>query len=515
MIGLAPLIFAASLSTLAAAGPDFVESSDLARRAELVGREVVVDDRIRYFLESKRGKGYDELMLKRTDVLFKLPTRLKFPRSPTEPNARVQGTLKVVDGRLTVEVAAIELLPADLQRLDGEIKKLRPEDFASRRAWALWAERRGKELPDTKLESRGVILEGEALWLEASRPDADNLGLAARSAGRPISEAVRNALVHRGFRDRLAKAQSPADFDALARQVEAALPASADPKAAAEVDPKRLEAYATDPASAYRDAGESTRASLDRRLLADTVQRSLERQLEATPADAARLAEVARERLPDRPALFDRLGRQGLAEAESRVTSMRQSEVESLASRFRDQGDVERGNRLVRAWLADRRKNRLSASDAEGRVLLAGTFDKMAGDRATSGDLLREALAIDPQSKSAVDSLLRLGFRKGDAGWYDPNSVASAAESPSPDKVGQPAAKALRSEVGESLRGLTRAQVRNRLGGKPDQVVRSASQGRSVEQWIYKNGRGIQVVRFVHEPGTTEPRASASYSDQK
>jgi hypothetical protein len=511
MMTLAPLVVAALVS---AAGPDLVESSELSRRPELVGREVVVDDRVRYFLESKRGQGYDELMLRRTDVLFKIPGRLKFSRSPSEPNVRVQGTLKVIEGRLTCEVSAIEMLPNDLTRLEGELRKLRPEDWQGQRTWALWAERRGKELNESKLQARGVALEGEALWLEAAQADADNLGLAARSSGRPIPDSLRNALAHRGFRDRFSKATTPDEWEALARQVEAMLPASADPKAAVEVEPSLLDAYAKDPASAYRDAPAGARASLDRRLLADAIQRSLEKQLEARPIDAAKLAEVARDRLPDRPALVDRLGRQGLVEAEARVASMRQSEVEELAARFRERGEEDRSKRLIQSWLADRRKNRLSASDAEGRVLLAGTYEKLAGDRATAAELLREALDIDRQSKTAVDAFLRMGFRKGETGWYDPNSARSnPVSAPEPGRRG--GENAASAEPGESLRGLTRSQVRNRLGGKPDLVVRSASQGRSVEQWIYKNGKGTQVVRFVYEPGTSEPRASAYYSDQK
>jgi hypothetical protein len=511
------MITAAWLITVAlasAAGPDFVEPSELSRRAELVGRELVVDDRIRYFLESKRGQGYDSLMLKRTDVPFKLSARLKYARSPSEPNARVQGVLKYVDGQLTFEVSAIELLSSDLDRLNGELKKLRPEDWQAQRSWALWAERRGKELNDSKLEARGVTLEGEALWLEASRPDADNLGLAARSSGRPIPESLRNALAHRGLRDRFAKATTSDDFEALARQVEAVLPRSIDPKAASvEVDPSVLNAYAKDPAEAYRDAPSEARAALDRKLLADAIQRSLEMQLEARPIDATKLAEVARERLPDRPGLVDRLGRQGLAEAEARVASMRQSEVEELAAKFVERGEEDRAKRLKQAWLADRRKNRLSATDAEGRILLAGTYEKLLGDRLTAGDLLREALAIDPQSKTVVDAFLRMGFRKGDAGWYDPTSARAVPSTPL--EAGRKGERDAASEPVESLRGLTRAQVRARLGGKPDVVVRSASQGRSVEQWIYKNGKATQVVRFVFEPGIAEPRASAYYSDQK
>ena len=71
-------------------------------------------------------------------------------------------------------------------------------------------------------------------------------------------------------------------------------------------------------------------------------------------------------------------------------------------------------------------------------------------------------------------------------------------------------------ESANSLRGLTRAQVRSRLGGKPDRVVRIGhARGRCVEQWIYKNGKGSQVVNFVFEPGTPDPRAASNYADQK
>ncbi len=493
------------------AGPDFVEPADLARRPELVGRELVVDDRVRFFLESKRGQGYDELVFKRTEIPFRLPPRLKFARSPSEPNARVLGTLKSDEGRLVFDVLAIEMLPADLIRLDREVAKLRPDDFPGKRTWALWAERRGKELNDPKLEARGVELEGESLWTEAARPEADNLALATKAARRPVPESLRNALAHRGFRDRLSRAIAPAELDALAEQIRTTLPASDDPKASAAADPASVDAYAKDPAATYRDAPEAVRAGLDRRLLADTIQRSLERQVEATPTDASRLSEIARERLPDRPDLADRLRRRGLAEAEARVASMRQAEVEDLARKFRDQGEDDRATRLVRAWLADRRKNRVSTSDAEGRILLAASYDKLLGDRATAAELLREALELDPQSRSAVDAFLRMGFRKGDDGWYDPNSGASAP----PEKADRPAQGAAPAEEGESLKGLTRAQVRSRLGGKPDLIVRSASQGQSVELWIYKNGKTTQVIRFLFEPGTTEPRASAYYSDRK
>ncbi len=504
-LGPSCLILAVLAARAIGAGPESVEPSELARRPELAGREVVVDDRVRYFLETRRGQGYDEFLLKRTDVLFRLPPRLRPARSPSEPNARVRGVLKVEEGRYVFDVAAIEMFPNDLDRFDRELSRFRSDDLSGRRGWALWAERRGKELNDPKLEAKGVALEAELLWAEAARPDADALALVERSAGRPIPGPVRDALAHRGLRARLAGASAPAELEELAAKIEAVLPASADPKGAGPLDPALLEAYARDPAGAYREALTPARAALDRRLLADAIEKALVKAVEARPGDAATLAEAAAARLPDRPALAERLRQAGLGEAEARVTSMRQAEVEELARKFRDQGQDDRASRLLRAWLADRRKNRLSATDAEGRILLAASFEKLLDDRATAADLLREALTIDPQSKPAVDAFLRMGFRKGDAGWHDPASPAATAPTDRP--ATRPA------DPGDPLRGLTRAQVRSRLGGKPDSIVRSATQGRCVEQWIYRNGKVNQVITFLIEPGASEPRAGSYYSD--
>ncbi len=484
-----------------------VEPSELARRADLVGREVTVDDRVRYFLQSKPRQGYDELMLRRTEVLFRLPSRLKQARSPSEPNARVRGTLKVVDGRLVCDVESLEMLPGDGDRLERELGRLRPDDLEGRRAWALWSERRGKELNEPKLEARGVELEVETLRLEADRPGSDPLALAEQSRGRPIPGLARDALFHRGFRAALGSASRADDLDNLAKRIEAALPDSARPDSAGSIDGTILEAYRVNPAAAYREAPETTRKALDRNLLADAIQKSFEKQLEARPGEAMDLADRALARLPDRPGVAGHLRQSGLGEVESRVASLRQSEVEELARTFRDQDQEARGRRLLRTWLDDRRKARLSGSDAEGRVLLAANYDKMLGDRATAADLLREALAIEPDSRPAVDGFLRMGYRKGDHGWFDPKAGPDAANQPAATGVDAPA-------NGDSLRGLTRSQVRSRLGSRPDQRIRNFSQGRCLEQWIYKSGKGVQIINFLIEPGTNEPRVTSHYLDQ-
>ena len=227
-----------------------IEPSELVKRPDLVGREITVDDRVRYFLQSKPKQGYDELMLRRTEVLFRLPSRLKQARSPSEPNARVRGILKVVDGRLVCDVESLEMLAGDGERLERELGRLRPDDIEGRRAWALWAERRGKELNEPKLEARGIEVEVETLWAEAERPGSDPLALAERTRRRPIPALARDALYHRGFRAALASAHRPDELDNLAQRIEAALPDSSRPESAGSVDPRILETYQADPAAA-------------------------------------------------------------------------------------------------------------------------------------------------------------------------------------------------------------------------------------------------------------------------
>lgn len=477
-----------------------VEPAELARRVDLVGREIVVDDRIRYFLESKRGQGFDELILKRTDVPFRLLASARYARPPSESNAIVRATLKIVEGRMIGEVITLTLLGNDGDRLSREVGRLRPDDLVGRRSWARWAERRGRELNDAKLVEKGVALEVEALWAEASRPGADPIALVEAATGRPIPREVREALLYRGLRRAAELATTAVACNDLLRKVRETFPQAVEPTPGPGPS---LEA-SDEPATVYRAASEAERRQLTRRLYADLVEKSVDARLAADPSQAMSLVEEATQQLPDRPQVADRLRQRGLAAAERGVTSMRQAEVEELARTLRAAGQEDRARHALEEWLHDRRKNRLSPSDAEGRVLLAANYEKLLGDRNTAGELLSEADRIDPQSRSVADAFLRLGYRKGDTGWFDPptSTTQPATQAPTPQST----------VAGDSLRGLTRSQARSRMGGKPDRVVRAVTQGMIVEQWVYPIGKVDQIVVFRIDASTSEPRVSANYS---
>src|SRR5436309_3023159 len=91
----------------------WVEPADLQRREDLIGREVVVDDRVAYYVP-RNGSEDDELQLKRTPVTFQVPRRLR-PSSTRMAGVVVHGVLKRDGGRLVCQVTSLQVVPNDLE----------------------------------------------------------------------------------------------------------------------------------------------------------------------------------------------------------------------------------------------------------------------------------------------------------------------------------------------------------------------------------------------------------------
>ena len=105
-----------------------VEPSDLERREDLIGREVVVDDRVKFYV-IRNGTEDDQLELKRTSVPFRVPGRLR-PKAHSRMTAVVvHGILKRDEGRLVCEVTSLQIVPNDLERLEARAGRLDPSGF--------------------------------------------------------------------------------------------------------------------------------------------------------------------------------------------------------------------------------------------------------------------------------------------------------------------------------------------------------------------------------------------------
>jgi tetratricopeptide (TPR) repeat protein len=487
-----------------------VEPSELARDPKLIGREVVVDDRVRYFQPGPRGprgqSTLDELLLKRTDVIFKLPPGLRPEHPPREPAARVTGVMRSDPRGLYCDVTRLEMKPNDLDRLEFEVKRLDPGDSAARSNWATWAERRARDFGDDKLAARARAIETEALLIDVDRPKADDLALSRRARNHGIDDLA-NALAHRVLRVRLESAKTTDDLTRLAAEVVSLLPKSALPWPLGGYE-ALVDRMKTNPIVVYRNAPETDRAVLDRALLAEVIQRRLERRVAEAPAEAMALANEATEKLPDRPEVARGLLNRALTATERQATTMRLSEVETLAKTFRDSGQTERAKTLLKTWLDDQRA-RLNPSDSEGHVLLATQFVNLLNDRSVAADLLRDALRADPDLKSATEAYRRLGFRKSTSTgeWFDPEAAKPSEPAP---KV-ETAPIAGRGQ-GDSLRGLSIEQARRQLGSKPDRITRESTQDATIEHWIYQGPPKTRVVVIRRPLGRSRPEVVGDYT---
>jgi tetratricopeptide (TPR) repeat protein len=511
----AALLLRIPQTTLAQDEPIAVNPTDLARRADLVGKIVSVDDRIRFY-QFHGGRGYDELYLKSTDVVFRLPPALR-PRSQPRPMpVLVQGQLKVEEGQLVCDVSRLEVLPGDLDRLDRAIADLAATDFASRKAWAAWATQRGKAFRDSTLLQRARAIEAEALRLEAEQQrftvDAPKqwLELAEKARRGNVAEPEPSALAHKALQAQLAAAASSESCQAVIATIERFFPQAAKRMAAgSRLPPRWVAAYASDPGGAYRIAPADIRAALDRRLWADATQKRLELQVAEDPPAAVALASEAETRVPDRPQLAPKLLSSAIDRARSNLGSLRLAELQAMAGLCRDKlQDPRRALDLCRDWLKIR-KERLSPTDAEGPVALAALYEELLEDRAAARDLLARAWKIDPGNKVVAEAFRTLGYNLVKDQWVESQLATPDAY----DRSGTVPATRPELVTSQGLKGKTPEEVSQLIASRPDRKVYSATKGQLIEQWIFVvSDRQSRFINFLRTPGEVQPRVIADYS---
>ncbi len=512
---LAPLLSPPGQPAMAQTEPVAVDAAHLDRRADLVGRMVVVDDRVRFY-QYHAGRGYDELYLKRTNVVFRLPARLRPEGAPRPMPVVVQGRLARDQDQLVCDVVTLKVLPNDLDRLDQAISALPARDFENRKAWAAWAEARGKAFKENALIQRARSLEAEALRLESEQKrvtvDAPKvwLTLAEEARRRKIAEPEPSALAHKALQAKLAAASKSDSIKEIIPLIERFFPEAARDRASGQIDLGRWnEAYANDPGAAYRAAPDAVRKALNRRLWADAVAKLLEVQAALDPRSAIELASRAETELPDRPQLATKLLNTGLDQARQNLGSLRLAEVRALAQAIREQlKDPQAALELYRNWLKIQR-DRLSETDAEGPVALAVLYEDLLQDRAAARELLERAWKIDPGSKEVAEAFRTRGYRRVKDQWVEAAPTSAAGETNSPTGAGS------RPEPSSphGLRGKTPDEVSQLMASKPEGKVISGTKGQIIEQWIFlvPNQSQVRYVNFLHTPGELLPRVVSDY----
>ncbi len=485
-----------------------VEPSELAKRDDLIDKKVAVDDHKAFYVQ-RNGSDPDELRLKRTDVTFLVP-RAQRPQDPTRMTAAlVRGILRRDGSKLVCDVTELKPVAGDLDRLERGIAAVGARDSETRKAWARWAERRARDFKNEALMKRARELEGEAFRIETGMKrlgvDAPQewLAMAQDARRRKVPEPEPEALAHRAFRAKLATTPGEAELQTIVRDIEAFFPKASADRESGRANLARWEAqYADDPASAYRDAPATARKAFDRRLWADATERLINFQNTGDVAAGLAAAESARTLLPEKADLSTRLIEQAISRARQSLGTLRQSDVKQLAGVLKDTlNQPDQALAVLREWLEIRR-GRLSDTDAEGPIALAGLYEELLGDKVTAVELLRKAWRIDPTSKEVVDAFRIRGFRKVQNEWVE---VAPAADAP--EKQARPTQGRTRGLI-----GLTPEEVRSRMGVKPDRTSYLGSKGQLIEQWIFLDSQYVRYVNLLHSTDDLKPRVVADYA---
>ena len=142
-----------------------VEPAELAKRFDLVGQKVSVDDHLENYI-NRTGEAPDELQLKRTRITFLVPRKLRPESKPR--GVIVRGVLRRDGSRLVCDVSELKAVAGDLERVEAGVKGLSARDSETRKAWARWAETRGKDFKNEAVLKRGRELEAEAFRIETA-----------------------------------------------------------------------------------------------------------------------------------------------------------------------------------------------------------------------------------------------------------------------------------------------------------------------------------------------------------
>ena len=494
-----------------------VEPDELDRRQDLIGKDVVVDDHVKYYVP-RNGMEPDELQLKRTPITFLVPRRLRPPASTRVTSVIVRGMLKREDGRLACAVTEITPVSPDLDRLDKGVAGLGAKDFETRKAWARWAERRAKDFKDKALLDRAKALEGDALRIEGEMKrlgvDAPRewLAMAQDARRRQVAEPEPSALAHRagsGAMRYLAAATNAADLNRVIQEINDFFPMAAADTDSGRVNLARwLQSYADNPAGTYREVSAQAKKALDRRLWADANERLLDVQISPDLQTAVDVSERARSTVPERPKLPAQLLEKATRLARQDLGTLRLSEVKLLAEVYREKLQQPADALTVLSdWLKIQR-DRLSSTDAEGPLELANLYEELLQDRVTSIELLRKAWRIDPTSKEIAEAFRTRGFRKVKDDWVESAPGGAGGSAPA---VGSSRPAALGRSQG--LIGLTADEVFAKIGAKPNRVSFVGSKGQLIEQRIYHiDTKLVRFVNLLHSPGELKPRVIADYT---
>jgi hypothetical protein len=255
----------------------------------------------------------------------------------------------------------------------------------------------------------------------------------------------------------------------LADDIRKLLPGSEEPLAA---DQSALRAeYARAPREIYAGAAAQQRQLMHRIFWTDVVRQTLELESRQRGADLEKLAEQARQQLPDLPDLVEDLRRRGVNEELADLASLHRTRLVAARGTLAELGEPDRAAQVTREWL-ELQEQRASSDDAEALLRIAADWRAWLGDDEAARRNFLRILQRQPDHRGAQAGMRELGYELVGSQWRSPDEMT-------PEALRAAQASDAAIQVGDQA-----ADVVRKLQ-QPSRITRIGAQGRVIEQWIY------------------------------
>ena len=259
------------------------------------------------FYQFHPGQGYDEINLKRTDVVFRLPPALRPTGSPGTKPVIVQGRLAGGRAARGAMSRRCKVMPGDSGRLDKAVSELAAKDLRGGRPGRSGPRRRGKAFNDGALLQRAQVAAGRGLAAGSRADTGDGRrpeGMACPGGGSTSAEHRRARALGPGPQGASGQAGGR---NSERRRVQEVLSRdraflsqgghrSRPPAASTCAMGSGIHKRSVRPT--YRSAPADVRGALDRQLWADGLEKLLEAQAAEDPAFGGPAGRSSRDRTP-------------------------------------------------------------------------------------------------------------------------------------------------------------------------------------------------------------------------
>ena len=485
-------LFALVPMSLAAENVWSVESLN-SRKAEweqLIGPTIRIEGRI-----TLHGKG--QLRLAKCELVFHVAEaqlRLLNGKRIVE----LAGKLKKDDGKLSFEVAQIQIVPTDVEQFESRTTKLRNPRPAEWYELGDWAVGRGRFYDDAELLKKAVIAYANGVRIERRALPADDgearIRLAQKVHEYKLPDDQQMEILHEGYRllwQTALKTEQPDPevWSKLATRLADDLPGSTQPLPQFPVELKQR--YEQQALTVYHESPEATRQQLHRLFYAAVVLKPIVLQAATDGRDGNVIADRIERAVPEERALAEKYREAKLAWRLARAATATRQEIEQLANDYRSRQLPVLARQALQTWL-QARESRMREDGSTGLMQLADDYLTLLRDEAKSASLLKEAHKLDPAFEDVVKKLESLGYKLDRGAWTKDVTTKPVGDSPKPETT----------SAGGIAVGMTASALRT-LMGRPGSTGRAITSTGVIEVWSYGTLGTSRLIVHLEGAGPT------------